>query len=32
MGHVICSVKTDSNQTIVKLNLFNFLKKKAKLH
>jgi hypothetical protein len=27
MGHVICSVKTGPNQSIVKLNLFNYLKK-----
>jgi hypothetical protein len=28
MGHVICSVKTGLNQSIVKLNLFNNLEKK----
>jgi hypothetical protein len=28
MGHVICSVKTGQNQSIVKLNLFNYLKKR----
>jgi hypothetical protein len=32
MGHVICSVKTGPNQSIVKLNLFNYFEKKAKLH
>jgi hypothetical protein len=34
MGHVmvICSVKTGLNQSIVKLNLFNYFEKKAKLH
>jgi hypothetical protein len=29
MGHVICSVKTGPNQSIVKLNLFNYFEKKA---
>jgi hypothetical protein len=28
MGHVICSVKTGPNQSIVKLNLFNYFEKK----
>jgi hypothetical protein len=28
MGHLICSVKTVPNQSIVKLNLFNYFEKK----
>jgi hypothetical protein len=28
MGHVICSVKTGPNQSIVKLNLFSYFEKK----
>jgi hypothetical protein len=32
MGHVICPVKTDPNQSLVKLNLFNYVfKKKSKV-
>jgi proteasome lid subunit RPN8/RPN11 len=31
MGHVICSVKTGPNQSIVKLNLFNYFEKKSKV-
>jgi hypothetical protein len=31
MGHVICSVKTGPNQSIVKLNLFNNFEKKSKV-
>jgi hypothetical protein len=31
MGHVICSVKTGTNQSIVKLNLFNYFEKKSKV-
>jgi hypothetical protein len=31
MGHVICSVKTGSNQSIVKLNLYNYFEKKSKV-
>jgi hypothetical protein len=30
MGHIICSVKTGPNQSIVKLNLFNYFEKKSK--
>jgi hypothetical protein len=29
MGHVICPVKTDPNQSLVKLNLFNYVFKKS---
>jgi hypothetical protein len=31
MGHVICPVKTGPNQSIVKLNLFNYFEKKSKV-
>jgi hypothetical protein len=31
MGHVICSDKTGPNESIVKLNLFNYSEKKSKV-
>jgi hypothetical protein len=31
MGAVICSVKTGPNQSIVKLNLFNYFEEKSKV-
>jgi proteasome lid subunit RPN8/RPN11 len=31
MGHVICSVKAGPDQSIVKLNLFNYFEKKSKV-